>query len=60
MRFAASTKAVEESEALQGNCCGNGCRDCVLLDGIDSASQDYFAKIEATISTPAPSEHASN
>jgi len=31
-------------------CCGNGCRDCVLIDAGDSVSQDYFAKIESEIS----------
>ncbi len=45
---------VGSSDSLKGNCCGNGCHDCVLIDINDAENQDYFAKIEAEIAAPCP------
>lgn len=30
-------------------CCGNGCRDCVLLSNGAAEFDDYFAELEAKI-----------
>jgi hypothetical protein len=41
-------------EISKSNCCGNGCRDCVLADANDSVNQDYFDKIEAQMAALSP------
>jgi hypothetical protein len=53
---AAAAKPIEDGEIVKSNCCGNGCRDCVLADANDSANQDYFDKIEAQMAALASSE----
>jgi hypothetical protein len=42
------------SDSLKGNCCGNGCYDCVLIDIHNAENQDHFAKIEAEIAAQYP------
>ena len=53
----ATPKAVADPETLTTSCCGNGCRDCVL---IDIACDDYFAKLEAEIAASSSSSDKSD
>jgi hypothetical protein len=53
----APSKSIEEHEATI-ICCGNGCRDCVLIKSGATESDDYFAKMEAHLSASATPKHS--
>ena len=43
------SKVVDDVETLKSSCCGNGCRDCVLIEIGVASCDDYFAKLDAEI-----------
>jgi hypothetical protein len=55
----ATPKAVNDPETLLTSCCGNGCRDCVLIDIGVASCDDYFAKLEAEIAASSSSRDKS-
>lgn len=46
-----------EDVVVVHDCCGNGCRDCVLINHGAAECDDYFAKLEAQMSASAVSSH---